>query len=498
MDHPALDGARPDDRDLDHEVVEARGTQPRQHRLLRARLDLEHADRVGALAHRVDGGVLGRDVLHAHRHAAEARDHVERAADRREHPEREAVDLEQAHRVEVVLVPLDDRAVGHRGVLDRHHPLEQPAGDDEAADVLRQVAGKSHEVAGERDEPHDERVVGIEARLADARGLDAAAVPPREHAGQPVDLRQVEAQRLADVADRALRPVRDERGGERRAVAAVLAVHVLHDLLAPLVLEVDVDVGRLVPLAADEALEQHAHPRRVDLGDAERVADGRVGGRAAALAQDALRPRERDDVLDGEEVRLVIEFRDQGEFVLDQFADLGRRGALAVAAGEAGFDQRAQVRRGRRALRHQLLGVFVAQLVEREAAARDDVERRVGELARVERGEPRARAQVALAVPEERVAALGQRRTQADGGQRVLQRAAGAHVHVHVAGGDQRQAGRARQRLQRREPRAVAGAREEFRGDPRAAGEDVGEPARVVPEIAEIGVRAVILARGAN
>ena len=72
---------------------------------------------------------------------------VERAADGGEHAERQAIDLEQAHRVEVVLVPLDDRAVGHRGVLDRHHALEQAARDDEAADVLRQVAREAHEVA---------------------------------------------------------------------------------------------------------------------------------------------------------------------------------------------------------------------------------------------------------------------------------------------------------------------------------------------------------------
>ena len=48
-----------------------------------------------------------------------------------------------------------------------------------------------------------------------------------------------------------------------------LAVDVLDDLFAPLVLEVDVDVGRLAPLAADEALEQQVHARRIDLGDAE-------------------------------------------------------------------------------------------------------------------------------------------------------------------------------------------------------------------------------------
>ena len=40
------------------------------------------------------------------------------------------------------------------------------------------------------------------------------------------------------------------------AVAAVAVVDVLDHLLAPLVLEIDVDVGRLVALGRDEALEQ--------------------------------------------------------------------------------------------------------------------------------------------------------------------------------------------------------------------------------------------------
>jgi hypothetical protein len=39
-------------------------------------------------------------------------------------------------------------AVLHRRVLDRHHALEQAARDDEAADVLRQVAREAHELAG--------------------------------------------------------------------------------------------------------------------------------------------------------------------------------------------------------------------------------------------------------------------------------------------------------------------------------------------------------------
>ena len=45
------------------------------------------------------------------------------------------------------------------------------------------------------------------------------------------------------------------------------------------------------------------------------------------------------------------------------------------------------------------------------------------------------RAQVALAVAEQVLAAVGQREPMADRGHRVLQHALAAHVHVHVAGG---------------------------------------------------------------
>ena len=54
MDHLALDRARSDDRDLNDQIVEDLRPQARQHRHLRPALDLEHAERIGALQHGVD------------------------------------------------------------------------------------------------------------------------------------------------------------------------------------------------------------------------------------------------------------------------------------------------------------------------------------------------------------------------------------------------------------------------------------------------------------
>ena len=61
MHHVALDRARPDDRHLDHQVVEGARLDPRQHRHLRAAFDLERAERVGLADHRVGARILGRD-----------------------------------------------------------------------------------------------------------------------------------------------------------------------------------------------------------------------------------------------------------------------------------------------------------------------------------------------------------------------------------------------------------------------------------------------------
>ena len=72
-------------------------------------------------------------------------------------------------------------------------------------------------------------------------------------------------------------------------------------------LEIDVDVRRLAALGGDETREQQIVFRRIDGGDAEHVADRRIGGGAAPLAQDPLLAREVDDVVDGEKIGRVIE-----------------------------------------------------------------------------------------------------------------------------------------------------------------------------------------------
>ena len=113
--------------------------------------------------------------------------------------------------------------------------------------------------------------------------------------GQCVDARHVETQHPAGITQGALGAIGDQRRRQRRAFAAVFAVDVGDDLVAPLVLEIDVDIRRFAALLRDEAFEQHAGPLRIDGGDAQREADRWPPNRA--LAENPDLARMADDVV---------------------------------------------------------------------------------------------------------------------------------------------------------------------------------------------------------
>ncbi|MNE20545.1 hypothetical protein D3C80_1136740 [compost metagenome] len=99
--------------------------------------------------------------------------------------------------------------------------------------------------------------------------------------------------------------------GERCPVSAIASEHILDHFFAPVVLEVHVDIRRLVAFTRQEALEQQAMLHGVELGNAQHETHHRVGRRTAALTQDALAAGEGDDVVHGQEVTFVTELLDQ-------------------------------------------------------------------------------------------------------------------------------------------------------------------------------------------
>ena len=130
---------------------------------------------------------------------------------------------------------------------------------------------------------------------------------------------------------------------------------------------------------------------------------------------------------------------------------------FGIAPAQSTVHLGAQESRRRLALGNRFVGIFVAQFVEREMAASGDHLRFGEQFGRVDPCQSQARAQVAFAVGKERLAGSEQRRIQTDRGQRILQWAAGAQVHVHVAGGHCPQAARSGEILQHHQSRGVIG-----------------------------------------
>ena len=181
----------------------------------------------------------------------------------------------------------------------------------------------------------------------------------------------------------------------------------------------------------------------IDGGDAEAVADGGVGGRAAALAEDAAAlARIAHDVVDGEEIGRVVELGDQRELLAERVAHLVGDAVRDNARPRPPRSRSSRCCLRGLARRHRLVGIFVFQLVEREGASA----RAISTLRRRASWPANSRAisaggfEMALGIGLEARAGLGDRAFLADAGEHVLQGAAVGGVIEHVVGGDERDA----------------------------------------------------------
>ena len=96
--------------------------------------------------------------------------------------------------------------------------------------------------------------------------------------------------------------------------------------------KIEIDVGRILPLGIEEALEEEPGAERLDVGDAEAVAHDRVGHRAAAAVGGAV----LDDVLHHQEVVGEALLPDDAELVLQPVAGDRRDGAVAPLGAGVG------------------------------------------------------------------------------------------------------------------------------------------------------------------
>ena len=183
-----------------------------------------------------------------------------------------------------------------------------------------------------------------------------------------VGLREGEVEDAAHVLDRRLPLERAEGDDLCHVVGAVLLAHVADHLVAAHEAEVDVDVGHLLALGVEKALEEEPVLDGVEVGDAQRVGDQAAGGRAAPRAdRDALGLRPVDEVGDDQEVAREAHGSDDAELegeplLVDALAHRApaERPALVQALVEALASE---------AVEHPLAGLPRRHLVDRELLA---------------------------------------------------------------------------------------------------------------------------------
>ena len=262
-----------------------------------------------------------------------------------------------------------------------------------------------------------------------------------DRARQGADRILGQAESLAHLAKGGTGAIGDDGGGDGGIVAAVMIENILDHLLAPLMLEIDVDIGRLAPVGRDEALEEKAGSLRGDFGDADDIADERIGRRAAPLAQNAARAGELDDMMDGEEIGLVFERADDRELMLDRLRHRLRH-AAGIAPARAVLRETAQSLLRRAVEPQGLVGIFVFQALEVEGELREEAARRLDRL-RIGAQEPGhllGRFQMALGMDGEAMAGLAQGHMLANGGHDIQEAPAGGCMVESVVGRQKRRA----------------------------------------------------------
>ena len=236
--------------------------------------------------------------------------------------------------------------------------------------MLRQVAGKGEQLVHQHFQPRNLRIVKVHPRFGHPRfGHIIAPIAP-DGGGEPGGHIFGHAQRLAHFADGAARAVMDNRAGNSRPFAAIAGVDILDHLLAPLMFEIHVDIGRFLARFGQKAAEQQLFAHRIDRGDAEEIAHQRIGCAAPALAQyrRIKAARMAHDVVYGQEVEGVVVAADQGEFFVQHRA-VSRRQAIGKERPRTVPRDLFQPILRFPPLRHGFVRIFVFQIVQREGDA---------------------------------------------------------------------------------------------------------------------------------
>jgi len=139
--------------------------------------------------------------------------------------------------------------------------------------MLGEMARKGLNLRGERAHFPHTRAVHVDTGARKLGGAHRAAAHAPDRGGKRADRVFRQPEGFADLADGGTAAIGDDGRSYAGMVASIVIVDVLDHFLAPLVLEIHIDVGRLAAIGGDKAFEQEVAIARVDVGDAQAVTD---------------------------------------------------------------------------------------------------------------------------------------------------------------------------------------------------------------------------------
>ena len=268
------DRSWPHDGDFDGQVIEIARPATADHLDLRAALDLKQPNRVSRANAIVNRRILKIDPRQIGSHARAPRDQLDAFFHERQHAQGEKIDFDEARVVAGILVPLTHDAILHRGSLERHQLDERPGRDDHPAGMLRDMARQTANLVRELAQLLPQRRVfpSFKARqvVHFIRQLVGAAVGELRH---ELDLAERQIECLADFTHRRSQPVCRERADESHMLGAVARVDAANQLLADLARKIEVDVRHRRECLVQESAEEEFVRDRIDVRQAEQVAD---------------------------------------------------------------------------------------------------------------------------------------------------------------------------------------------------------------------------------
>ncbi len=400
VDHARAQRARTVQRHQRDDVLEAVALELFFQVLGRARFGLEHRGRVAVGEQAVHRRIVERQILQAEiLHAGMALHEAHRLGEDGQRAQAEEVELHQADRLDVVLVELRHHRVRTLRTVQWAEIGEPARRDQHAAGVHADVARQFLEL---RRQPEEflhflflvVTLLQLRLHLQRLRQRHRLHALDRHQLGQLVAVKVGHVEHAADVTDHRFRAQRAEGGDLRHRGVAVFVLHVLDHAIAPVLAEIDVEVGHRHPLGVEKALEQQVVAQGVEVGDRQAVGNQRAGAGAAPRShRHAVVLGPVDEVRHDQEVARKTHLNNDAEFefqALGVFRQPGRafgrvRVEMRHAFGETLVRTLADVVVETHAVRRRKIGQTALAQFQREVAALGDFDavgerlRQVGE-----------------------------------------------------------------------------------------------------------------------